>query len=68
MLQTGLFSREENARALAERLRVAGFSPVITKKTVDRKEHWAVGVVPGPDPSRTILLLKDKGFESFPVY
>ncbi|MDR2210139.1 MAG: SPOR domain-containing protein [Spirochaetaceae bacterium] len=68
MLQTGLFSREENARALAERLRGAGFSPLIAKKMVNGKENWAVGVAPGPDPSRTMLLLKDKGFESFPVY
>jgi hypothetical protein len=68
MLQTGLFGREENARALAERLRSAGFSPLVTKKTVNGQEHWAVGVLPGADPSRTILLLKDKGFESFPVY
>jgi hypothetical protein len=68
MLQTGFFSREENAVALAERLRRAGFSPMVAKKTVNGSEHWAVGVVPGPDPSKTLLLLKDQGFESFPVY
>lgn len=68
MLQTGLFGREENARAMAERLRAAGFSPVVAKKTVQGKENWAVGVIPGPDLSRTVLLLKDRGFESFPVY
>jgi tetratricopeptide (TPR) repeat protein len=68
MLQTGLFSQEENARALAERLRNAGFTPVVSQKTVNEKDHWAVGVQPGNDPSRTTLLLKDKGFESFPVY
>jgi cell division septation protein DedD len=68
MLQTGLFSREENAAALAERLRRAGFSPMVSKKTINGSEHWAVGVIPGPDPSKTMLLLKDQGFESFPVY
>jgi cell division septation protein DedD len=68
MLQTGLFSREENARALADRLRNAGFTPAVSQRMVNGKEHWAVGVQPGPDPSRTALLLKDKGFESFPVY
>jgi cell division septation protein DedD len=68
MLQTGLFGREENARTMAERLRKAGFTPVIVRKTVNGGEHWAVGVAPGADPSRTILLLKDRGFESFPVY
>jgi cell division septation protein DedD len=68
ILQTGLFSREENARALAERLRNNGFTPVVSKKTVSGKEHWIVGVEPGSNPSQTMLLLKDKGFESFPVF
>ncbi|GHV84669.1 hypothetical protein AGMMS50230_02770 [Spirochaetia bacterium] len=68
MFQTGLFSREENAKVLAERLRKAGFSPVISKKYVNGADYWAVGAAPGPDPSRTMLLLRDKGFESFPVY
>jgi hypothetical protein len=68
MLQTGLFGREENARAMAERLRQAGFTPAIVRKTVNGRDHWAVGVAPGADSSRTMLLLKDRGFESFPVY
>jgi cell division septation protein DedD len=68
MFQTGLFSREENAQVLADRLRRAGFSPMVTKKTINGADHWAVGVAPGPDPSRTLILLRDKGFESFPVY
>ncbi|MDR2663196.1 MAG: SPOR domain-containing protein [Treponema sp.] len=68
ILQTGLFGREENARTMAERLREAGFTPVIVRKTVNGREHWAVGVAPGADSSRTMLLLKDRGFESFPVY
>jgi hypothetical protein len=68
LLQTGIFSREENARALSDRLKKAGFSPVISQKTVQGENYWVVGVVPGPDPSRTTLLLKDKGFESFPVF
>jgi cell division septation protein DedD len=68
MLQTGLFGREDNALAMAERLRKAGFTPVITQKTINGRDYWAVGAVPGADASRTILLLKDRGFESFPVY
>jgi hypothetical protein len=68
MLQTGLFTMEENAKNRAKRLQTAGFSPVIAKKTINGKEHWAVGVLPGSNPSLTMLLLKDKGFESFPVY
>jgi tetratricopeptide (TPR) repeat protein len=68
LLQTGIFSREENARALSDRLKKAGFSPVISQKTVQGELYWVVGVAPGQDSSRTTLLLKDKGFESFPVY
>jgi len=68
LLQTGLFSLEKNALSLAERLQKAGFSPVVNPKTVNGEKYWVVGVLPGPDPSRTILLLKDSGFESFPVY
>jgi len=68
MLQTGIFSLEENARNQVNRLQNAGFNAVIAKKNINGKDHWTVGVVPGPDLSRTMLLLKDKGFESFPVY
>jgi cell division septation protein DedD len=68
MLQTGLFSREENAQALAGRLREAGFGVTITRRTVNGTGYWAVGVPPGPDHNRMILLLKDAGFEAFPVY
>jgi tetratricopeptide (TPR) repeat protein len=67
-LQAGLFGREENARALAGRLRGAGFAPVISTKTVNGTAYWAVGVLPGADYNATILLLKDAGFEAFPVY
>jgi hypothetical protein len=68
MLQTGLFGKEENAQALADRLRKAGFIPAVTIKTVNGTQSWAVGVQPGSDYNRTILLLKDAGFEAFPVY
>jgi hypothetical protein len=68
MLQTGLFGREENARILAGRLRGAGFAPLITTKTVNGTLYWAVGISPGKNHTETILLLKDAGFEVFPVY
>ena len=67
MLQTGSFSLEENAVSMAGKLRNAGFSPVIAKKTVNGKELCAVGVLPGSNPSQTAQQLKDKGFESFPT-
>jgi tetratricopeptide (TPR) repeat protein len=68
MLQTGLFSREANAKALADRLRDAGFSPIITTKTVNGAQYWAVGVSGEGDYNAAIMRLKDKGFEAFPVF
>jgi hypothetical protein len=66
--QTGLFSREENARAMGERLRAAGFTPAVAPRRVNGSAYWAVSVPPGPDPNTTLLRLKDAGFESFQVF
>jgi hypothetical protein len=68
LLQTGLFSREENARAMTERLKTAGFDARVSPRTVNGNSYWAVGVPPGGDINGTILALKNAGFESFPVY
>jgi hypothetical protein len=68
VLQTGLFSREENARAMAERLKAAGFEAHVSPRTVNGTAYWAASVPSGPDINRTILALKNAGFESFPVY
>lgn len=68
ILQTGLFSREENTTAMADRLRKAGFTAVITRRRVNGTEYWAVGVHPGEDVQGVTLALKNAGFESFPVY
>jgi tetratricopeptide (TPR) repeat protein len=68
VLQTGLFGSEANARNQAERLRAAGFSPFIAKRSVSGNEYWAVQVPAGGDLNAAILRLKNSGFESFPVY
>jgi hypothetical protein len=68
LLQTGLFGREANAGIMAERLRNAGFTPSMGRRTVNGTGYWAVTVEPGQDVQRTILRLKNAGFESFPVY
>jgi hypothetical protein len=68
ILQTGLFRSEENTQALAERLKKAGFTPLVTRRRVNGTEYWAVGVSPGENMQDAILKLKDAGFESFPVY
>ena len=67
-LQTGLFSREENARASANRLAARGFAATVSRKPVNGVVYWAVSVAPGEDPNRTIMRLKDAGFEAFPVF
>ena len=68
MFQTGSFSREINAQAMSDRLRTAGFTPVINQRTVNGAVNWIVGAAPGPDPSRTQQQLRDRGFEFFPVF
>jgi hypothetical protein len=67
-IQTGLFSRESNARNMAERLRAAGFVPEVSARTVNGASYWAVSIPPGDDPGNTTMRLKDAGFEAFPVY
>ena len=66
-LQTGIFSREVNARAQSDALRQAGFSSTIEPRTVNNNEMWAVTVPAGSDASRTANALRTAGFESFPV-
>jgi hypothetical protein len=68
LLQTGIFSREENARAMAARLSSAGFSPAVLPRRINDADYWAVTVPPGQDSNLTMLRLKDAGFESFPVF
>ncbi|MDR0312531.1 MAG: SPOR domain-containing protein [Treponema sp.] len=67
MLQTGLFSVENNAKALAQRLLNAGFTSVITTRRVNGIDYWAVNVPAGQNVNRTIAELKNAGFDSFPV-
>ena len=67
VLQTGLFSREDNCKALYDKLIKAGFSPEITRRSTNRGDLWAVIIKPGADINRTIRELKEAGFESFPV-
>jgi cell division septation protein DedD len=67
VLQTGLFSKEANARAQIEALRKAGFTASVSRKLVNGAEHWAVTVPAGQDSKKTIADLKKAGFDSFPV-
>jgi cell division septation protein DedD len=67
-LQTGLYGREENAAAMADRLKEAGFDARLRRRTVNGTGYWAVSVPPGKDMNGTIRTLKEAGFDSFPVY
>jgi hypothetical protein len=68
-LQTGLFGKEENAKAMAARLKTAGFEAAVTQRAAnDGGAYWVVTVPAGPDINRTIAQLKEKGFDSFPIF
>jgi cell division septation protein DedD len=67
VLQTGLFSRETNARTQSEALQKAGFAAVVSRKLVNGVEHWAVTVPAGQDSRKTAQDLKNAGFDSFPT-
>jgi len=67
VLQTGLFSKQENAAALAERLKKAGFESLIIKRQVNGNYFWAVCVPYTNDMNAVIKKLKNAGFESFPI-
>ena len=66
-LQTGVFSRQENAQAQAEKLKGAGFSAAIEKRVINNSEMWAVTVPAGNNQTQTVNSLRAAGFDSFPV-
>jgi hypothetical protein len=68
VLQTGLFRQEANAKALADRLTRAGFSPSITLRQVNGAAYFVVSVPPGDNINASLRSLKDAGFDAFPVY
>jgi hypothetical protein len=53
---------------MAERLKAAGFTPLVSRRTVNGAEYWAVSVSAGSDMTAAIMRLKNAGFESFPVF
>jgi len=67
VLQTGLFSREENARALSDKINKAGFRSIVQMKPQNGINYWLVYVPYGSDMNVMIKKLKDAGFDSFPV-
>jgi len=67
VLQTGLFSKEANARVQSDTLRKAGFTAMVSRKLVNGTEYWVVTVPGGQNTNKTIQELKKAGFDSFPV-
>jgi hypothetical protein len=53
---------------MVERLKKAGFDAGLRRRTVNGTGYWAVSVPPGGDINETIRILKEAGFDSFPVY
>jgi len=66
-LQAGFFSREDNARALSEKINKAGFQSVVQTKPQNNATYWVVYVPYSSDMNSMIKKLKDAGFDSFPV-
>jgi len=64
LLQAGVFSKEENARALTDRLKKAGFNSQIHARLVNGENRWFVNVLAGSDINLTMKKLKDAGFDS----
>ncbi|MDR1029806.1 MAG: SPOR domain-containing protein [Treponema sp.] len=67
-LQTGLFSKEENAQVMATDLKFLGFEAVVVHRLVNGTSFWAVTVPAGPDIQKTKVQLQEKGFEAFSVF
>jgi len=66
-LQTGLFSRQNNAQTQAASLRQAGFSSSVEQRIVNNSEMWAVIVSSETEANAAIRALRDAGFEAFPI-
>lgn len=63
--QVGAFRDQANAEALAKKLAGLGLTATVSRKA--DKGLYAVGVEGGADPSRTVLILKDAGYEAWAV-
>jgi tetratricopeptide (TPR) repeat protein len=67
-LQAGLYREEQNAVMQASRLKEAGYSAAVTRRSVKGADYWAVSVtIPDGGNIKTAMSgLKTLGFETFP--
>lgn len=68
-IQIGSFADRENAEYRKKDADKAGFSAVIREVTVNNRVYYRLLIpVSSDDIQRMLLILKDKGFEGYPVY
>ncbi|AEJ19284.1 SPOR domain-containing protein [Gracilinema caldarium] len=68
LLQVGLFSQQNNAQQMADRLQKKGFTATIGKRTLKDTSYWVVTIPGGTHYNDTLMQLKDAGFEAFPLF
>jgi tetratricopeptide (TPR) repeat protein len=70
MIQTGSFTDPENAYYLMIDLKEAGFSPVVEVQKINNTEYNKVILYFSSEENlrETLIQLKEKGFEGFPIY
>ena len=69
-IQTGSFSIRENAEYAVKDLKESGFTAVISQRVVNNTLYYRV-LIPEilyGDVDKMVLILKEKGFEGFPLY
>lgn len=70
MIQTGSFNDQENAQYLAKDLINEGFSAIVEEQTINNTKYYKVILyfTYKDQMLKSLILLKKKGFEGFPIY
>lgn len=70
MIQTGSFIDKENAEYMVKDLKRSGFNPEITQSIIKGKTYFKVVIpsIPENELQKHLVLLKEKGFEGYPIY
>jgi len=70
MIQTGSFLDRENAEYMVKDLKSSGFNPEIKTSLISGKTYYKVVIpsIPEKELQKHLVLLKEKGFEGYPLY
>ncbi len=70
MIQTGSFRDQENAHYLSKDLQDSGFFTTIEEQTINNIKYYKVilYLASAEEIEKTLLKLKNKGFDGFPIY